>query len=222
MISSEGYVIYIIDTETTGLMAAEKKGLEILDDVIEISMLRLLPKDGKYHKEQKTWYLKALNPSSISDEALRINGHKREDIVWLSKYGKETYREPKDVLPEIEAWMMEDDVSVKDRIFCGQNPNFDINALEALWEKLHAKDSFPFDLKKGDRVLDTKQLALLIDIGLGKRRDFYNLGSLVKAFGITKRTAHKAEGDVQMTSDLALKILEALIPAIVSAFAVMK
>jgi DNA polymerase III alpha subunit (gram-positive type) len=207
-----GYVIYVNDTETTGLMASEKKGLEILDDVIEISMLRLQEKNGKYEKDQKTWYLKPLNPAVISDEALRVNKHKKEDILWLTEYGRQTYREPKDVLPEIELWMMEDEVSIKDRIFVGQNPNFDINALEALWEKMNCKNSFPFDLNKGDRVLDTKQIALLVDLCCQTRRDFYNLGSLVKAFGITKRTAHRAEGDTQMTADLLMKILEVIMP----------
>ena len=215
---SSGYVIYINDTETTGLMAAEKKGLEILDDVIEISMLRLREKNQKYTQDQKTWYLKPLNPKAISDEALRVNKHKKEDLLWLTDYGRQTYREPKDVLPEIELWMMEDEVSVKDRIFLGQNPNFDINALEALWEKMNCKHSFPFDLTKGDRILDTKHLALLVDICCQTRRDFYKLGSLVKDFGITKRTAHRAEGDTQLTADLFLKVLDVIMPCLQNAF----
>jgi DNA polymerase III alpha subunit (gram-positive type) len=213
-----GYVIYINDTETTGLMAAEKRGLEILDDVIEISMFRLRGKNGKFEKDQKTWYLKPLNPKAISDDALRVNKHKKEDILWLTEYGRQTYREPKDVLPEIELWMMEDEVSIKDRIFVAHNVDYDINAMEALWEKLGCRNSFPFDLTKGDRKLDTKQIALLVDLCCGERRDFYNLGSLVKAFGITKRTAHRAEGDTQMAADLLLKILDVIMPVLQEIF----
>lgn len=213
-----GYVIYVNDTETTGLMAAEKKGLEILDDVIEISMLRLQQKNSKYERDQKTWYLKPLNPKAISDDALRVNKHKKEDILWLTEYGKQTYREPKEVLPEIESWMMEDEVSAKDRIFVAQNADYDVNAMEALWEKLGCKNSFPFDLAKGNRKLDTIQIALLVDLCCGERRDFYNLGSLVKSFRITKRTAHRAEGDTQMTADLLLKVLEIIMPALQKAF----
>lgn len=213
-----GYVVYVNDTETTGLIAAEKKGLEVLDDAIEISMLRLRENNGKFDTDQKTWYLKPLNPKAISDDALRVNKHKKEDLLWLTEYGKKTYREPKDVLPEIEMWVMEDEVSIKDRIFVGHNPDFDVNVMQALWEKLGQKNSFPFDLAKGARVLNTMQIALIIDLCLHTRRDFYNLGSLVKDFGITKRTAHRAEGDTQMTSDILLNFLIAVMPAIQESF----
>jgi len=37
---------------------------------------------------------------------------------------------------------------------------------------------------------------------LGKKREKYNLGALVKAFGVKKRKAHCAEEDAIMTKDL--------------------
>ncbi|HVI41037.1 MAG TPA: 3'-5' exonuclease [Anaerovoracaceae bacterium] len=199
---SDGYVIYVCDTETTGLDPVE-------NDVIEISACRLtFDSEGKPTTEQKTWLLKALNPKSIQDEALAINGHKREDICHMSKYGKENYKLPADVASDFELWIMEDGVSSMDRIFAGQNPNFDIQALQELWKKVGSPGTFPFSLENGNRVIDTKQIATLWDLCVGKRRLYYNLSSLVKAFGVKKGKAHKADEDVRMTTDLLIKLLE--------------
>lgn len=211
---SEGYVIYVCDTETTGLSPTE-------NDVIEISMARLAPKDdGSYEEDQKTWCLKALNPKTIQDEALAINGHKREDILCVSKYGKETYRDPNTVLDEIEAWMMEDNVSSMDRIFAGQNPNFDIQMLQELWKRMGrpGEENFPFFLKNGNRVIDLKQIVVLFDICTGRRRKFYNLSSFVKALGVKKGKAHQAAEDVRMTKDAIMKLVSMIKPTVADGF----
>lgn len=198
----QGYIIYVIDCETTGLDPVQ-------NDVIEISMCRLSPQsDGVYAQEQRTWLLKALNPKTISDKALEVNGHSREDILHLTKFGKENYLDPKDVVQQIELWVMDDDVSSLDRVFAGQNPNFDIQALTELWNKVGRNGNFPFSLENGNRVLDTKQIAIYYDICTGNRRRYYNLSSLVKAFKAKKGKAHKASEDVAMTVDLLLKMIE--------------
>ena len=78
---TDGYVLYCIDIESTGLDPS-------LHDVIEISMCRMTPKGvDDYEEEQKTWLVKAMNPVTIQDEALRINGHKREDICHQTALG---------------------------------------------------------------------------------------------------------------------------------------
>lgn len=193
-----GYMIYVTDTETTGL--AEDS------DIVEISSCRfdLL---NPANRVQKTWYLKALNPDRITDEALAVNGHKREDILHLTKEGKEKYIHPKEVVPDIENWIMEDNVSIMDRVFAGQNPNFDVAVMKNLWKSVTFTDSFPFALESGNRIIDTKQLALMCDLCTGKRRQYYNLGNLVKSFKVKKRKSHKAEEDVAMTADLLINIL---------------
>lgn len=205
-----GYVLYVMDTETTGLSADD-------NDVIEISMCRFHMEDPDT-RDQKTWYLKALNPETIAERALKINGHKREDILHFTKYGRDTYKEPTDVVAEIERWILEDDVSAIDRIAAGQNILFDIKMLKALWKRVDAEDTFPFAVEKNNRIIDTKQFAIAIDLCTGRRRRFYNLGSLVKAFKVKKRRAHRAEDDVAMTTDLLVKMLEPLKPAICSSF----
>ena len=93
---------------------------------------------------------------------------------------------------------------------------FDYNFLLKLWEMAGDSDNFPFgywiDGKEGRRnqgmVIDTIQIARFIDIANEKRRDRYGLNALRKAFGVTKATAHRADGDVKMTKELFLKMME--------------
>ena len=88
-----GFVIYVVDTETTGFD-------DRLNDIIEISMYRL------NDDSQKTWCLKPLNNDTITAGALRVNGHKLEDLKHETKLGRETYLSPDKVLVDIENWMM--------------------------------------------------------------------------------------------------------------------
>ena len=203
---------YCADVETTG-RDPEK------NDVIEIAICRLsFDEDGSHTSEIKSWCLKPINLKEIEDEALAINHHKKEDLLHQTKFGKETYREPADVVSEIELWIMEDDVSSVDRIFAGQNPNFDIGFLKSLWKKVGTPSTFPFALENGSRVIDTIQIATLIDLCVGKRRLFYNLGSLVKSFGVKKIKSHRADTDTIMTSDLLIKMISPIRPVIVDNF----
>jgi len=200
--ATSGYVIYVVDTETTGLSSEE-------NEVIELSMSRLVPQDDlSFVEEQKSWLLKAVNPRTISDEALAVNGHKREDILHLTKYGKENYMLPPAAIDQIEEWMLTDNVSSMDRIFAGQNPTFDIDMLKALWKRNGRTDEeFPFAVERGNRVIDTKMIVTLFDMCTGKRRKYYGLGRLVKACGVKKDKAHRADADVRMTRDLLLKLV---------------
>lgn len=199
--SVEGYVVYICDTETTGFDPIEC-------DVVEISMSRLIPNEDGFHEEQKTWCLRAMNPSGIQDKALAVNGHKREDILGITMIGKTRYRLPNEVIPEIENWIMDDNVSSMDRIFAGQNPNFDIDMLKSLWKKNNRTvEDFPFAVDNGNRVVDTKMIVTLFDLCTGRRRKAYGLGQLVKACSVKKDKAHSASGDVAMTRDLLLKLI---------------
>ena len=198
-----GYIIYVVDTETTGLSSMD-------NDVIEISACRF-KMESPSETEQKTWYLKALNPATIQEEALSVNKHKREDILHLTKFGKETYKDPSEVVADIERWIISDKMSAMDRVIAGQNVQFDVKALTALWDKVGCLNTFPFSVEKGNRIIDTMMLATAIDVCTGNRRRYYNLGTLVKSFGVKKRQAHKAEDDVAMTVELLIKMLSPLI-----------
>lgn len=202
----DNYIIYVQDTETTGL--------SMDNDIIEISFLRIQNKNF----EQKTWLLKAVNEASIQDDALKVNGHKKEDILWKTQYGRENYKNPSDALFEIEEWINKDGMSSHDRVFAGQNPLFDFDRMVELWSRCNTLDTFPFITGHNKLIVDTKQLALFIDICLGVKRDRYNLGSLVKAFGVKKGTAHRADEDTRMTADLLVKFIDGMTPSIKQSF----
>lgn len=195
-------VVYVCDTETTGLDPNK-------NDVIEVSFWRLSD------DQQKTWCIKPLSPENIEDSALKINGHKKEDILLKTAFGRETYHEPSDAVSEIEMWVMDDGTAVEDRIFVGQNPKFDWDFLLNLWKKVDAKESFPFSRF----ILDTIQLARLIDFCTGKTRERYNLSALVKDFGVTRHKAHRAADDVKMTKELFEKMISPIKLQIATQFA---
>lgn len=208
------YTGYVIDTETTGL-DYEK------NEIIELCIWRI------GDAESKTWCLKPLSPETIDEEALQVNNHKLEDILWKTKEGREKYRIPSEVVPEIEMWIMSDGSAAEERIFIGQNPDFDYQFMLNLWKRVNSEDTYPFGYwiegRNGHRrnqklIIDTIQLALLIDICTGKKRNRYGLGALVKSFSITKAQAHRADGDVKMTKDLFEKIIAVLKDPIIAAF----
>lgn len=198
-----GYVPYITDTETTG-MDPEKH------EIIEYSSCRLRIESAKnIIKEQKTWCIKPINVKDIDKGALAVNNHKLEDLLHQTEYGRETYRPLDEVIPEIELWMSEDDVSVIDRLLVGQNiKTFDMPFIKNAWKKSGSLETLPFDFERDRCALDTLDIVKFIDLCSGKRRKFMNLSALVKDFHIKKAKAHRAEGDVQMTTDLLIKILE--------------
>lgn len=186
------YSFYVLDTETTGLKSA-------IHSPVEISIIRL--PDGL----QKTWRLKAIDVENIDDGALRVNGHKREDITWLTKVGRDTYLEPSKVLIDIENFVMEDGVSADHRFLIGQNVAFDKDMLEKLWDKCGAGDSFPF----GRRTLDTMIIELFLDYCKGEFAESYSLAGITKKYGVKNSKAHSAEADTLATKELFLKQVEA-------------
>jgi len=179
------YSLYVCDTETTGLDFVK-------NDVIELSLYRL--SDGC----QKTWCIKPIDENNIETDALRINGHKLEDLKHQTKYGKETYKDAHNVIIEIENWLMEDNVPVNNRVIIGQNISFDKNMLEYLWIKCDSKDSFPF----GRKVIDTIQIEFFLDLCKGNMSESYSLNNLTKKYGIKNEKAHTAAADVKATKEL--------------------
>ncbi len=186
------FVLYVGDCETTGLDSRDH-------DIIELSLLRLTDgKDKTIMGAQKTWCLKPLNPQNIDIAALRINGHKIEDLRHETREGRERYQDPNKVIIEIENWMMEDGVPAEQRILVGQNIAFDHERFEQLWVKCNSRDSFPF----GRRMMDTMMLAFMLDYVHGTMAEGYSLSNLTKRYGIKNKSAHTAESDVQATKEL--------------------
>jgi DNA polymerase III epsilon subunit-like protein len=179
------YNIFIADTETTGLDNR-------LHDIIEISILNFKT------EEQKTWFLQPLNIASADPGALKVNGHKLEDLKLQTKFGKDTYRKPNEVLVEIENWIMDSNVPTQNIVLCGQNVKFDLDFLEQLWIKCESKDSFPF----GRRFLDTSQIEFMMDTCKNSYSEAYSLNAICKKYNVKNQNAHSSESDVKATFEV--------------------
>lgn len=187
------YQLYFADTECTGLSATE-------NSVIELSVYRL--NDDK----QKTWCLRPSPGTRIEKEALRINGHKLEDILWKTDYGRATYKAPKDILPEVENFLMEDGETPENRILIAQNVQFDLGFMQELWRRENASDTFPWGARP--RVIDTIQLQLFLDLAKNEKTTYLNLGGLVERYKIKKLKAHRADTDTLQLKDVFLAQLK--------------
>lgn len=189
------FILYTLDSETTSL--SHETG-----EIIELSIYRLSD------DSQKTWCLKPNNYEAIEPDALRINGHKLDDLKLLTKYGQETYKDPAKVIVEIENWMLEDMSSTDDRILVGQNPIFDLQFMQKLWANHNSSQTFPFG--KRPFILDTRQIQLFLDLANNTRCKYYNLGSLVEKWEVKKEKAHRADADTRMTKDVFLAQLASI------------
>jgi DNA polymerase III epsilon subunit-like protein len=185
------YIFYVADTETTHLD-------DRLGDVIELSIYRLSD------DVQKTWFLKPINPQNIDDASLRINGHKKEDLLHQTKFGKDTYLDSNKVIIDIENWIMEDGVPHSNRILIGHNVSFDRSFLEQLWIKCNSKDSFPF----GRRYLDTMVIEIFLDCCKSEMAEGYSLNNLTKKYGVKNEKAHSASADTKATKETFEKQVE--------------
>jgi DNA polymerase III epsilon subunit-like protein len=186
------FELYVVDTETTGLDP-------VTNEPVEISVYRLS------NDAQKTWWLKPLNFESISTDALRINGHKLEDLQGHTKEGREKYGVPAKALVDIENWLMEDGVSSGDRILVGQNIAFDKAMLLSLWKKCNSPGTFPFNEKYS---LDTMGIEFFSDYCREEIATGYSLSAMAKKHGIKNEKAHSAADDVRATVALFRKQVE--------------
>jgi DNA polymerase III alpha subunit (gram-positive type) len=185
------YILYVLDCESTGLNCN-------IHEPIEISIHRLSD------DVQKTWFLQPLNIESIDPGALRVNGHKLEDLKLLTPFGRETYKDPKKQMIDIENWVMEDSVPSENRILVGQNVLFDKQLLESSWTRNGCKDSFPF----GRRYMDTAQIEFFLNYCEGKMLEGYSLSNITKKYGVKNEKAHSAEADVKATKEVFFKQVE--------------
>lgn len=186
------FELYTIDTETCGLDYVKH-------EPVEICIYRMST------GEHKTWHSKPINIQHIDPGALKVNGLKLEDLIGQTKEGKEKYRDPKDVLVEIENWVMEDGLPTAQRLIVGHNVFFDKQMLLSLWEKCGVKDSFPFS----DRYsLDTMMMQFMLDHAKGEYAEGYSLNATTKRYSIKNSKAHTAEADTLATVELFNKLMD--------------
>ncbi len=180
------YVLYFCDSETSGLDSH-------LNDVIDVSFHR--SSDGS----EKTWSMKPINQNHIDAGALRVNGHKLEDLRHETKFGRDTYKDPNKIIIEIENWVAEDNVPAENRILCGHNIHYDKSMLEQLWIKCNSADSYPFSKR---RTMDTMHLEFFLDWCNSNMAEGYSLSNLVKKYGVKNEKAHSALADMRATKEV--------------------
>ena len=185
------YVFYGVDTETTGLDSFK-------NDIIELSIYRLSD------DIQKTWLIKPTNVDNIEVGALRVNGHKMEDLKGETKIGRDSYKLAREVIVDVENFLAEDSVPTENRVLIGHNISFDKAMLEQLWKKCDAFDSFPF----GRRVLDTMIQELYLDFCKDDFAEGYSLKNLAKKYEIKNDKAHSAAADTKCTVEVFRKQAE--------------
>lgn len=191
----KNFEIYVADVESTGL---DKN----LHDIIEVSISRLS------NDAQKTWFIKPLNIDTINKESLHVNGYLYEDVIGDTEHGRKTFLPATEVLPDIEAWLMEDNLTSSDRILAGQNiMGFDKGMLEAFWKKCNAFETYPFNIKY---LLDTFQIEFFLDYVMNIDSEGYSLHNLCKKYGVKNEKSHTAAADVKATKEILIKQVENL------------
>lgn len=189
------FELYACDVETTGLSISK-------NEIIEVSLIRISTGDVK------TWYVKPENIDYIESDALRINGHKLEDLLHKTSFGKDTYIDSSKTIIDIENWLAEDLHTSEERILVGHNiGSFDKDMLINLWSRAKSFDTFPFSKRF---ILDTMQIQLLLDIANNTNSNYYNLASLVERHGVKKEKAHRSLNDTRMCKDVFLKQIECI------------
>jgi DNA polymerase III epsilon subunit-like protein len=179
------FEVYGCDTETTGTNPNQ-------NDPIEICFYQLST------DRSKTWCLKPINQNNIEPDALRINGHKMDDLLWKTSEGRVKYCKAEEVIVEMENWLAEDGVPASNRILLGHNVKFDYDMLTSLWSKCHSSETFPFD----KYTIDTMGLEFALDYALGKFGEGYSLRNLSKVHKVKNEKSHTAEADTKTTVEI--------------------
>jgi len=189
----KNYAMYVLDTETTSLD-------HTVGDVIELSISRM------GYDEIKTWHIKPSNPDGIDPGALRVNGHKLEDLLWKTEEGKVKYRLASEVIVEVENFLLDDGLPTLNRILVAHNAGFDKTYLEQLWKKAGSAETFPF----GRRIIDTSSIEFFLDLCTDEDNmaQGYSLSNLGKKYGIKNDKAHTAEADTKTLKAIFEKQIE--------------
>lgn len=129
-----------------------------------------------------------------NQEALDVN--KIDLKAHLADPNTITYTQAKKRIVDFVAPYLKKTGRYSNLIPLGQNVMFD---LSMIWEYVMTKDEWEKIFSYN--VEDTKTASLFLKRCGWLPKDIGNLGSLVTFFGIPKREAHEAKGDVHMTID---------------------
>jgi len=173
---------YLTDTETTGLDLKR-------NEVTQISIIRCAD------RHQLSKYIKAEHPETAHEDALRITGRTRADL--LKGDSKES------VVDACEKFLEEDGTTPEHRCMVGHNVHrFDQRFIHRLWEKCGKQF-------KSFLWLDTIPFTKAYAKKFGIESTSFNLPSSLNILKIAaKGQAHNAIGDSQNNYRLFVKLME--------------
>lgn len=187
--------IFYFDVETSGLDSK-------VNDILTLS--GLIEIDGQI-VDTINLKVQPFNPDTISDEALKINGITREEILTFMP-PREAYNKLNNFFCKYVDKYKKNKTSEDKLIPAGYNVKFDIDFLYKFWEK------------NGDKYLgsfiDYHSLdiaALILFLKYKKVLNFhgYKLVDAAAALGVGfKAEAHDAESDILVTREIGNKIME--------------
>lgn len=181
-----------IDTETTGLNP-------VVNDIISIALIVEI--DGEV-KDKLYLKIQPINPENVTDEALVINGFKREELS--------TFTPPKEALNKILKFLeryvykYKKNKTMEDKfVLAGYNVLFDSLMLSEFCKKLNYKYlGALIDYHK----IDVASLVLFLKMNNKIKMEGYKLVNVAKYLN-TPIKAHDAESDIEATREIAYKLL---------------
>lgn len=181
--------VFYLDTETTGLNPK-------INDIIQLSFI--IEIDGII-KEKQNFKMQPFNYSSITEEALKVNGITLEQLKTLET-PQEVYKKLIKIL-DIHI----DKYNKKDKFYsAGYNVRFDMDFLRE------------FFIKNGDKYygsyfdyhfIDAMPMLFLMEYAKKLNLSDHHLETACKHYGIEIK-AHDAEQDIGATRELILKLAE--------------
>lgn len=186
--------IFYADTETTGL---DPK----LNEIFQFALIVEI--DGEV-KEEASVLMRPDHPETISDDALRVTGKTREQLLALPSR-KEGYHKLLAILAKyVDKYNRADKFQ-----WVGQNPQFDMGFTRALWEQQGDKY---FGSWFDNRAADLISLAVAMKMKGHIKPESFKLAVLCDLFGI-KLDAHDALNDIRATRLVFRELMERFIVA---------
>lgn len=186
--------IFYFDTETTNTQNTHPD-LSKRGDIIQIAYI--IEINGQVVRENE-YLLRPIHPENIDPEALKVNGHCREELM--------TYPDPCYTLKRIQADMGVycNKFDKNDKFYpCAYNGQFDMNFLSTLFQK--CGDMY-FGSWFNGQLLDPLPIVRMLSAFDLLSVENHKLLTIAKAMDVEIRDAHDALNDVRMLKDIVYNL----------------
>jgi DNA polymerase-3 subunit epsilon len=181
--------IFWMDIESTGLSAKD-------NDIIQLAVI--VDINGAV-EDRKFWEICPINPLTISQEALEINGLSKEAILL--------YRPASEIFKELINFLNRyvDRFNKQDKfLVAGYNVNFDIQFLREFFNKMGHKY---YGSYFKNNFLDVMAMSMLYSFISGVAPLSFKLANVAELFRINETNFHSASADINATREIFYKLL---------------